>query len=989
MISLLLGYIIQTAVPLIDPASLPLFTERDIVSAGAPGAIPPLLPLLGPDGPSAGVCVPDSEDWGAPLTMPISWGRVDPPTHPDEGMEWSNTRTRSDRDEWDRDRGSFPPPPPVIAKDLFSDRGDGYFLGHSRRTGESADSWTIRPEFVYSRARASGEHHFLNDGEHVLLSIKEGERKSSSTKGEQESSSADVRLQSRVWGRLRESRKTPFSRSPPPSRSGFSFPRQYAFDDEMDAVLEAQRLEDERTPRSDPTAKQPKSKRDILSDREYQLRKERTDNLFEGIRRIRERSVSPSSPRPGKEEASLEIEEKGERLKSEEQLDRERKPVPLPDNFEPPPPFHGAQDDDSDGGDDPKIIGAREALASVRIGGGARHEGKGPTIRVALTVRQLRRVMAAKESLFKFGTFVPRSEREADASPEAPRWRAGRDLEWFRLREQGTFERDWTWARVQVEHAAYKKSDIGFLFYVDDYKFSGEHRVRLVFDGSRQSAETYAETYASTARQESVRLFHVVCVEESFGIGQYDVLQAFLKAFIDFDIFVHPPRGQAKFEGQILKLRRALYGGKQSAYLWFQLMNEFILELGFVASALDWCLYKREDAVLILFCDDLRIGASDPVLSALHSSFFDKFGITTASGDRFLGMDTCYQRNRGIMKLSMESYVSNTMDRFRAFDTSRGYPYREIVGRLLWITLCVMGPELLRVKDLARRSNDYNAADYQVALKLLIRIYDRREHGIVLTRGAAGKESAPSSARSVTSLGVQSDGDAVDNFLLARDDTGILIDGVHNELLQKSLLLGRRVSPPDEYVVSDPDSVDIARVLLPVNPRYGLVVYADASFAVGEQKQSVSGFVVYLNGVPLLWGSLKQTIVVNSSCSAEFVAASIACKQLLHAENMVGFFGFSCPKSYRFYTDSKACLHIATNLERLGNVRHLQIRYHLVRCCVSLGDLDMVFCVTKEMVADLFTKLVMAAQDTRLTFRFYSLIPAAHPIVASNDFKRA
>jgi hypothetical protein len=85
--------------------------------------------------------------------------------------------------------------------------------------------------------------------------------------------------------------------------------------------------------------------------------------------------------------------------------------------------------------------------------------------------------------------------------------------------------------------------------------------------------------------------------------------------------------------------------------------------------------------------------------------------------------------------------------------------------------------------------------------------------------------------------------------------------------------------------------------------------------------------------------------------------------------------------------DSKACLHIATNLTKLGNVRHLQIRYHLVRCCVSLGDLDMCFCVTEEMVTDLFTKLVVAAQDVRLTFRFYSLVPGVHPIVESNDFK--
>ncbi len=111
--------------------------------------------------------------------------------------------------------------------------------------------------------------------------------------------------------------------------------------------------------------------------------------------------------------------------------------------------------------------------------------------RVMLTIRQIHRIMAAKESLFKFGIFVPRSDREAEASPEASRWKAGRDLEWLRLKEQGTFEDDWTWARVQREYPSYKRSDIGHLFYVYDYKFSGEHRVRLVFDGSRQSAETY------------------------------------------------------------------------------------------------------------------------------------------------------------------------------------------------------------------------------------------------------------------------------------------------------------------------------------------------------------------------------------------------------------------------------------------------------------------------------------------------------------------
>ena len=39
--------------------------------------------------------------------------------------------------------------------------------------------------------------------------------------------------------------------------------------------------------------------------------------------------------------------------------------------------------------------------------------------------------------------------------------------------------------------------------------------------------------------------------------------------------------------------------------------------------------------------------------------------------------------------------------------------------------------------------------------------------------------------------------------------------------------------------------------------RFRIVAYSDAAFAVDELKQSVSGWVVYLNGTPILFGSLR------------------------------------------------------------------------------------------------------------------------------------
>jgi hypothetical protein len=110
-------------------------------------------------------------------------------------------------------------------------------------------------------------------------------------------------------------------------------------------------------------------------------------------------------------------------------------------------------------------------------------------------------------------------------------------------------------------------------------------------------------------------------------------------------------------------------------------------------------------------------------------------------------MDTVYDIKKGYLKLHMETYIKSTYERFNSFDTTRGVPFREVVGCLLWICLCVMGPELLRAKDLARRSNEYTEGDYKDALKVLGRIHERRDHGIVFFRGGAGTKVVPSSVR--------------------------------------------------------------------------------------------------------------------------------------------------------------------------------------------------------------------------------------------------
>jgi hypothetical protein len=84
----------------------------------------------------------------------------------------------------------------------------------------------------------------------------------------------------------------------------------------------------------------------------------------------------------------------------------------------------------------------------------------GPRIPITsnlLMAKTIRKILKAQESLFKYGTFIPRNDTEAEKSPEAHRWKSGRQLEWLRLEAAKTFETHWTWEKIQEQFPGYKR----------------------------------------------------------------------------------------------------------------------------------------------------------------------------------------------------------------------------------------------------------------------------------------------------------------------------------------------------------------------------------------------------------------------------------------------------------------------------------------------------------------------------------------------------
>jgi hypothetical protein len=128
-----------------------------------------------------------------------------------------------------------------------------------------------------------------------------------------------------------------------------------------------------------------------------------------------------------------------------------------------------------------------------------------------------------------------------------------------------------------------------------------------------------------------------------------------------------------------------------------------------------------------------------------------------------------------------------------------------------------MGTELLRVKDLARRSNNYTQEDYNEALKVLDRIVSQKGYGIIFRRCSAGKEYVPASTR----LGGGYEDDSEGNYSVG--DTTEMNELEENNLYKLNLEI-------------DDEQLDIEKKLANTNSRFTMVAYTDASFAVRYTK---------------------------------------------------------------------------------------------------------------------------------------------------------
>src|SRR5271169_3887344 len=265
----------------------------------------------------------------------------------------------------------------------------------------------------------------------------------------------------------------------------------------------------------------------------------------------------------------------------------------------------------------------------------------------------------------------PRTLQEAMASPYASQWIAAI------FQELGSIDRHDTYTIVPRPH---NRKIIGsrFAFKIKNAETPEPiFKARLVAKGYTQVAHVdFEDTFAPVVKATSVRTLFAHAAGNRLLVNLFDVETAFLNAKIDRPIYMEQPPGYEQPDhprkDYVLLVNKGLYGLKQSGSLYANDQKKKLMELGFVPSEADECVFLSADERIIVetYVDDGLVCAEkqeeiDWVITELSKHYkLRNLGTPT----KFLGMDISRPDPRGPITISQSTYARKLLAKFNMQD---------------------------------------------------------------------------------------------------------------------------------------------------------------------------------------------------------------------------------------------------------------------------------------------------------------------------------
>ncbi len=367
-----------------------------------------------------------------------------------------------------------------------------------------------------------------------------------------------------------------------------------------------------------------------------------------------------------------------------------------------------------------------------------------------------------------------------------------------------------------------------------------------------------------------------------------------------------------------MRLIKSLYGLKQTPRCWNHKLDTFLKSIGFNRCYSDNCLYVKDGFFALIYVDDILLFTDDDhKMADVKSKLMTSFRMHDLGALEFIvGIRVTRDRPNKLLYLDQESYCKRILEKFNmskansvnspinqrlvrdGIPDSTNYPYRQVVGSLMYLMVGTRPDIALACSELSRYL-EKPTVDHVIAVKRVLR-YLIDTSGLRLCFN--GNEPINPVAFA--------DADYANDLEKRRSTSGYFLQMCGSSIIWKS-----KIQPVTALSTTEAE-------------------YYSAAFCCHE----ICWVQECLQEIGYHFA--KTSMIANQDYLSQLEVNPIEILQYpttMHEDNM-------------------ACISIAKNLEKYARTKHIEVKYQFVRDLVEHCKVKLEYIPTKCQIADIFTK---------------------------------
>lgn len=438
----------------------------------------------------------------------------------------------------------------------------------------------------------------------------------------------------------------------------------------------------------------------------------------------------------------------------------------------------------------------------------------------------------------------------------------------------------------------------------------------------------FFETYAPVVQWTTIRMMLILEILLQLKSKQGDVTAAFVHAELDEkeQVYVEMPLGFRQ-KGKVLKLKKTLYGLRQSPRAFWKYLSEAMVACGMEVSKLDPCLFVGEKVIAVAFVDDILFWASDEAYINELASKLRAQGLLLEQEDDaagFLGVEMT-RTEEGFIEMKQVGLIDRILDALGLDSKLATNKYTPAEAKPLTRDVDGEGPQ--------------GSFSYASVVGMLLYLAGHSRPDIAYAVNCCARymfNPRLSHEQALKRIG---------RYLKATRDRGLIL------------------RPSSNLKIDAFPDADFA----------GL--YGHEKISNPEVVKSRTGFLINVCDCPVVWISKLQTETALSTMEAEIIALAHCCRELFPVMDLVTDLG----KSLGLPTEDLVTMHVSIHEDNAGAlvlaetippeftprskyyaIKTVWFREEIIRRGIKLLKID-----TVEQLGDIFTKGL-----TRVVFEY-------------------